>query len=180
VEERQFGAWGEIDFIKINGEESSFEDSILPRGFTGHEHFSEIALIHMNGRMYDPQLRRFLSPDNNIINPFDTRSFDRMAYVFHNPLMNVDLNGERFWSALGEWFQQNSQIITLVTQIVVAVGVTILTAGIASPVLAGAIVGASTGFTGGFVRTLTQGGNIGQALLAGGIEGAVGGVSGAR
>ena len=94
LEERQFGAWGEVDFFKIHGQESDFSDSILARGFTGHEHFSEIALIHMNGRMYDPQLRRFLSPDNNIINPFDTRSFDRMAYVFHNPLMNVDLNGE--------------------------------------------------------------------------------------
>ncbi len=94
VEERQFGAWGEIDFIKINGEESSFEDSILPRGFTGHEHFSEIALIHMNGRMYDPQLRRFLSPDNNIVDPFDSKSFDRFAYVFNSPLGYVDINGE--------------------------------------------------------------------------------------
>lgn len=94
VEERQFGAWGEVDFFKKNGQEADFSESILPRGFTGHEHFSEIALIHMNGRMYDPQLRRFLSPDNNIIDPFDTRSFDRFAYVQNNPLMLVDPEGE--------------------------------------------------------------------------------------
>ena len=180
VEERQFGAWGEIDFFKQNGVEKDFSASILPRGFTGHEHFSEIALIHMNGRMYDPQLRRFLSPDNNIIDPFDTRSFDRFAYGFHNPLMHIDISGENFFRAIGDWFENNKNIIiTIATQIVVAVVVTILTAGIASPILAGAIVGGATGFTGGFTRTLLGGGSFGQALLAGGVEGIIGGAAGA-
>ena len=94
VEERQFGAWGEVDFFKKNGQEADFSESILPRGFTGHEHFTEIALIHMNGRMYDPQLKRFLSPDNFISDPYDTRSYDRFAYVWQNPLMNNDPSGE--------------------------------------------------------------------------------------
>ena len=102
LEERQFGAWGEVDFFKTStgsvftNEEANkaFSESILPRGFTGHEHFSEIALIHMNGRMYDPQLRRFLSPDNFIQDPYDTRSYDRFGYVWHNPLMLNDPSGE--------------------------------------------------------------------------------------
>ena len=34
------------------------------RGFTSHEHLPEFGLINMNGRMYDPVLGRFLSPDN--------------------------------------------------------------------------------------------------------------------
>ena len=34
------------------------------RGYTGHEHLPEFGLINMNGRMYDPVLGRFLSPDN--------------------------------------------------------------------------------------------------------------------
>lgn len=33
------------------------------RGFTGHEHLDRTGFIHMNGRVYDPVLGRFLSPD---------------------------------------------------------------------------------------------------------------------
>ena len=101
VEERQFTAWGAVEEFKKEGiVQEKFEDSILPRGFTGHEHFTEIALIHMNGRLYDPQLKRFLSPDNNIQDPYDTRSYDRFSYVWHNPLMNSDPSGEFIVAAL--------------------------------------------------------------------------------
>lgn len=34
------------------------------RGFTGHEHYDEFGLINMNGRVYDPFMSTFLSPDN--------------------------------------------------------------------------------------------------------------------
>ena len=91
VEERQFTAWGKVEEFKKNGIiQEDFTDSLLTRGFTGHEHFSEIALIHMNGRMYDPQLKRFLSPDNFIQDPYNTQSYDRFSYVWHNPLMLID------------------------------------------------------------------------------------------
>jgi len=33
------------------------------RGYTGHEHLDNFDLINMNGRVYDPWLGRFLSPD---------------------------------------------------------------------------------------------------------------------
>ena len=94
IEERHFSPWGKMDWFKVNGEEADFKDSILPRGYTGHEHFEGIALIHMNGRMYDPQLRRFLSPDNHIQDPYNTMSYDRMGYVWNNPLMASDPSGE--------------------------------------------------------------------------------------
>ena len=48
----------------------------------------------MNGRMYDPMMHRFLSPDNYIQNPYDTRSYDRFGYVWNNPLMLTDPSGE--------------------------------------------------------------------------------------
>tara|TARA_X000000950_G_scaffold209823_1_gene252300 strand:+ start:1750 stop:1950 length:201 start_codon:yes stop_codon:yes gene_type:complete len=50
IEERHFTAWGKVAWFKKDGELSDFSDSILPRVFTGHEHFEGIALIHMNGR----------------------------------------------------------------------------------------------------------------------------------
>ncbi|KLN58859.1 hypothetical protein WH96_20785, partial [Kiloniella spongiae] len=37
--------------------------TFTPRGFTGHEHLDAVGIIHMNGRVYDPELGRFLSAD---------------------------------------------------------------------------------------------------------------------
>ena len=34
-----------------------------PRGFTGHEYVDGTDVIHMNGRIYDPTLGRFLQAD---------------------------------------------------------------------------------------------------------------------
>ncbi len=31
---------------------------LTKRGFTGHEHIDELELIHMNGRVYDPETGR--------------------------------------------------------------------------------------------------------------------------
>ncbi len=36
------------------------------RGYTGHEMMGEFGLVNMNGRLYDPTLGRFLSPDNYV------------------------------------------------------------------------------------------------------------------
>lgn len=102
LEQRQFGAWGEVDKFKKGNSEIDFENSttLLNRGYTGHEHFIGVALIHMNGRMYDAKLGRFLSPDNYIQEPFNTQNFNRYGYVFNNPLKYTDQTGEFFWVAV--------------------------------------------------------------------------------
>lgn len=65
------------------------------RGFTGHEMLPEAGgLIHMNGRMYDPQLGRFLSADFLIPNGEHTESYNRYSYVFNNPLSLTDPDGQ--------------------------------------------------------------------------------------
>ncbi len=96
VEQRHFDAWGTVDAFTTNGTEQEFTyaNTLLGRGYTGHEHFTDIRLIHMNGRMYDPQLGRFLSPDNYIQNPYDTQSYNRYGYVLNNPLKYTDPSGE--------------------------------------------------------------------------------------
>ena len=48
----------------------------------------------MNGRLYDPQLGRFLSPDNYVQDPYNTQSFNRYGYVWNNPLVAADPSGE--------------------------------------------------------------------------------------
>jgi RHS repeat-associated protein len=97
-EQRQFGAWGTVDKFVNNRNEPEFghESSLINRGFTGHEHFFGVNLIHMNGRMYDAVLGRFLSPDNYVQDPYNTQSFNRYGYVWNNPLSYTDITGEWF------------------------------------------------------------------------------------
>ncbi len=70
----------------------------LYRGYTGHEHLKEFALINMNGRMYDPVLARFLSPDKLLQNPSNTQNYNGYSYVLNNPLKYTDLSG---WAYMG-------------------------------------------------------------------------------
>ena len=69
---------------------------LIDRGYTSHEHFSEVGIIHMNGRLYDPLLRRFLNADENIQDPTNTQNYNKYGYVLNNPLIYSDFNGEWF------------------------------------------------------------------------------------
>jgi len=66
------------------------------RGFSGHEHLPEFGLINMNGRMYDPIVGRFLSPDPFVQAPDFSQSFNRYSYCINNPLKYTDPTGEVF------------------------------------------------------------------------------------
>ncbi|UHQ55339.1 RHS repeat-associated core domain-containing protein [Microbulbifer sp. YPW16] len=63
------------------------------RGFTGHEHLDRTGLIHMNGRIYDPALGRFLSPDPIVQEPTYSQSWNRYSYVFNSPMSLTDPSG---------------------------------------------------------------------------------------
>nr|WP_276611278.1 RHS repeat-associated core domain-containing protein [Thioalkalivibrio sp. XN8] len=65
----------------------------MTRGFTGHEHLDQVGLIHMGGRVYDPELGWFLSPDPFVQFPASTQGFNRYAYVGNNPLSYTDPSG---------------------------------------------------------------------------------------
>ena len=70
--------------------------SLTPRGFTGHEHYPEFKIINMNGRLYDPVIGRFFSPDNFVQTPEFTQGFNRYSYCLNNPLKYTDPSGELF------------------------------------------------------------------------------------
>ncbi|MGB5102321.1 MAG: RHS repeat-associated core domain-containing protein, partial [Steroidobacteraceae bacterium] len=63
------------------------------RGYTGHEMLDNVALIHMNGRVLDPALGRFLSADPYIDGPLSTQGWNRYAYVHGRPLSASDPTG---------------------------------------------------------------------------------------
>jgi RHS repeat-associated protein len=50
-------------------------------------------LTHMNGRVYDQMLGKFLSADPFIPEPLNTQSYNRYSYVFNNPLSFTDPSG---------------------------------------------------------------------------------------
>jgi RHS repeat-associated protein len=62
-------------------------------GFTGHEEDSETGLINMRGRIYNPRVGHFLTPDPFISNPFSPVAFNPYAYVLNNPLNHTDPSG---------------------------------------------------------------------------------------
>lgn len=78
----------------------SFIPLLTNRGFTGHEHVDEMDLIHMNGRVYDPAIGRFISADPMIQSPYDQQSHNRYSYVFNNPLSYTDPSG---FTSMGAW-----------------------------------------------------------------------------
>lgn len=94
VEKRHFDAWGTA--VKIaNGQGQVLNQlTFTDRGYTGHEHLQGINIIQMNGRLYDPHLRRFMAPDNYIQDPTNTQNFNRYGYVWNNPLKYTDPSGE--------------------------------------------------------------------------------------
>ena len=80
---------------RINADGSSFVAA--PKntldGFTGHEMEHGLGLINMRGRMYDPVIRRFLTPDPVVADPLFGQSYNRYAYALNNPLRYVDPSG---------------------------------------------------------------------------------------
>ena len=72
----------------------------IERGFTGHEQLDGLRLIDMGGRMYDPQLARFLSPDNFVQAPGDPQNYNRYSYCLNNPLKYTDPSGEIVWTPI--------------------------------------------------------------------------------
>lgn len=71
------------------------------RGYTGHEHLQWFDLVNMNGRLYDPLIARFLSPDNYVQRPDFSQGFNRYSYALNSPLIYTDPDGEFPWLIVG-------------------------------------------------------------------------------
>ena len=63
------------------------------RGFTFQEELDNINLVHMNGRVYDPNVGRFLSVDPLIGDLGDSGAVNAYAYVSNRPLTATDPSG---------------------------------------------------------------------------------------
>ncbi|MES2982235.1 MAG: RHS repeat-associated core domain-containing protein [Verrucomicrobiota bacterium] len=202
TEYQSFDAWGErrdantqISYRASDADPFRTSAKDHDRGYTGHEQLDDSGLIHMNGRIFDPELGRFLSPDPVVQIPEYSQNFNRYSYVLNNPLNATDPSGFSFiskaFSKIGSFIKENWR--TIVVIVVVAVAAWAATAYLSSLggiYTAGGVVGAklsaagmavSGGFAGaigGGLGPALNGGDIGDVLrgaVVGGIQGAIAG-----
>ena len=81
VEKRLFDAWGAIVKVQDGAGNNLTKLTFFDRGYTGHQHLESVGLIHMNGRLYDPKLHRFLQPDNFVQDPIIPKILTGMGIV---------------------------------------------------------------------------------------------------
>ena len=120
------------------------------QGHTGHE-MLDGGLTHMNGRLYDPVLARFVSADPHVDNPFDLQSLNRYSYVNNNPLGYTDPTG--YFKLFGKkWSWWRDKVVKPVVAMYLGYGVFnfvggyvgIMSGSQALGVIAGATAGGAT------------------------------------
>lgn len=72
---------------------SSSTSQSRKRGLTDHEHLDRSGFIHMNGRVFDQTLGRFISPDPFVGNPASGQSWNSYSYVRNSALSRIDPTG---------------------------------------------------------------------------------------
>jgi RHS repeat-associated protein len=91
-----FGARRDSDWVgPVNATDQTAIKNSMRRGYTGHEHVDNLGLVHMNGRIQDPVIGRFISADPFIPDAGDSQSLNRYSYVRNRPLSATDPSG--FW-----------------------------------------------------------------------------------
>ena len=118
-----YDAWGLRRHPDGTPDPSGSIQSESTRGFTGHEHLAEVGLIHMNGRVYDPLLARFGTPDPMTEDPYSTQGWNRYSYVGNSPVNFTDPSGYCFmgcfwrpvFRAIGQFLRQNWRAILNIT-----------------------------------------------------------------
>lgn len=162
IERRHYDAWGNFTNLKIAG--ASYDPNnltfaynyLVDRGYTSHEHLLGVGLIHMNGRLYDPLLRRFLNADENIQDSNNTQNYNKYGYVMNNPLLYSDPSGEFIWFLPVAWAAAHVFWATVIT---------------------GAVIGAAIGASMYAIQAQISGnwswGGLGKSILMGSVTGAV-------
>lgn len=170
IQKMSFDAWGkrrEATWMAM-ANPYVFNALVTTRGFTGHEQIDTVGLVHMNGRVYDPELGRFISADPNVQDLSNTQSLNRYTYVLNNPLSMTDPTGFFFGSifkAIGNFISKVFNAIASAFKAILKIpliraAIQIIGCGLSGPpgvALCAAVTGA---------LTMLSGGSIGDALQA--------------
>ncbi len=180
IERRSYTPFGKIRAMHYGIHNNRYANTVIDttRAFTGHEHIAEFSgLIHMNARLYDSDIGRFLSADTLIQYPEHSQGYNRYSYIENNPLMAPDPTGHGFFSFLGSIFNAIFSNIRTIASIVVGVvimatlpGALAGLGGIFATTATGAMSMATmivTGAVSGFASALVSTGSFSMALKAG-------------
>lgn len=157
---------------------------LIDRGYTSHEYLAGVELIHMNGRLYDPLLRRFLNADENIQDPYNTQNYNKYGYVMNNPLMYNDPSGEVLFMMFGIIMNATVHSIVLgaIYGMLISAGTYIVKSvvtgnwswgGFAKSLLIGAVTGGATGGLLGMYSATSFNGAVVLGSMNGGISGGI-------
>ena len=190
-----YDPWGKITEGKDLMEAQPFK-----LGFTGHEHLTQFGLIDMVGRLYNPNLGRFVSADPFVQAPTNWLSYNRYAYAFNSPLHFTDPSGyfslggflEDLGNAASDFVSGAAELIGSglkevnewgentfgkeVWQTAIVVGAAVVTGGLVAGALGSGLgsailAGAASGFAGSVTGALMNGASGSDAFKAG-LEGA--------
>jgi RHS repeat-associated protein len=141
--------------------------TVSTRGFTGHEMIDSVDLVHMNGRIYDPEIGRFLSADPFVQEVGNLQSMNRYSYVLNNPLSFTDPSGfffSKLFKSIGNFFSSIFRAVGNVLKQALKNGILrslITIIGCALPGVGQIGCAAISGLV-----TLASGGSIGESLKA--------------
>lgn len=187
-----YDPWGKKTALKFAASHSQKHfASSFRRGFTGHEHLENLALVHMNGRVFDPDIAQFSSADTFVQAPLLANSYNRYSYASNNPLKFVDPTGfifKKIGKALkgigdaiarpfreaGRWLRKNWREVVVT---VVAVVIVVASGGAATP-FAAIMIGAAAGAASAGLYVALYGGDLNDVLFAAARGAIIGGFSG--
>ncbi|GIU51200.1 hypothetical protein TUM4438_40000 [Shewanella sairae] len=160
VQQLTYDPWGKQTAAFTHSLLGSYASPAERQGYTGHESVSHLDIIHMNGRIYDANIGRFLQADPFIQQTDNLQNYNRYAYVLNNPMSYTDPSGfffDKIWK----------EIKSFVGIIVVAVA-SYFCATTCGPAIWAAIGGAS-----GAISAAVNGGNIFRGALIGAVTAGV-------
>ena len=80
--------------------------------YTGKKFDPHTGLYYFGGRYYDPDAKRFISPDPMAYSPANPISFNRYAYANNNPLRYIDPDGANAVTAFGGLIYESAQFVS--------------------------------------------------------------------
>jgi RHS repeat-associated protein len=168
VERLSYDAWGKRRYPNGADDPTGSITSQTSRGFTGHEELDSVALVHMNGRLYDALMGRMISADPTVPDPMNAQAWNRYSYVGNDPLAFTDPSGfswlSNFFHSVANFFRNNPIFRAIAQLAITAALIVAINIPIIGPIIAAAASAA--------IVTGLSGGNLGQMLRAGAIAGA--------
>ena len=169
VERMSFDPWGkrrQINWVPIN-DPAGYMPLVTTRGFTSHEQLDTVGLVHMNGRVYDPELGRFLSADPVVQDVTNLQAWNAYSYVLNNPLSMTDPTGFFFkaiFKAIGNFFKAIFRAVGSVLKAIAKIPIISAIVKIVSCAPHALVIATCTAASLGL--TLGAGGSIGDALIS--------------